>query len=409
MQIWSIVRPLAVVIAVLVVILGLDRLIDRLLGRLSDRRPGSVLWPLLRRCRAPFLAAAVAFLLLTGEPAMRLPEGVRPAARHGLLLAVLVTCGWLAARVVSLVIDTGLRSYATDRRDPARIRRVRTQAGLMGRICDAGIAVVTLAAVLMTFPAVRAVGTSLLASAGLVGLVVGVAAQSTLANLFAGIQLAFGDQVRIGDVVVVSGEWGTVEEITLTAVVIATWDQRRIVMPVSHFAGKPFENWSRGGSGITGTAILHLDHSTPLAELREEFGRRLAGNERWDGEGWALQVVDTTPSTLVVRLLMTARSGEDAFELRCWAREELIGYLREQHPHALPKVALAAAAGPGGERPERAGHGPSAVIREAFAEAAGGSGSGSSSGSGGGHETTGRVGPPRAERAGGGAGPGAAR
>ncbi|MFD0259746.1 mechanosensitive ion channel family protein [Kitasatospora indigofera] len=355
MQIWSVVRPLAVVVMVLVLVLGLDRLMDRALGRFAVRRPGSVLLSLLRRCRMPFLAAAVAVLLLTGEPAMRLADGLRPVVRHALLLAVLVTCGWLTARVVSLLIDTGLRSYATDRRDPARIRRVRTQAGLMGRICDAGIAVVTLAAVLMTFPAVRAVGTSLLASAGLVGLVVGVAAQSTLANLFAGIQLAFGDMVRIGDVVVVAGEWGTVEEITLTSVVIATWDQRRIVMPVSYFAGKPFENWSRGGSGITGTAVLHLDHSAPVAELRAEFARRLAGNERWDGEGWALQVVDTTATTVVVRLLMTARNGEDAFELRCWAREELIGYLREQHPYALPRVNLATAAGRADDRAGESG------------------------------------------------------
>ena len=343
MQFWSVVRPVGVAAVVVLVVLVLDRLMARTLRRLSGRRPAAVLWPLLRRCRVPFLAAAVAVLLLASEPAARLAAVARPTVRHVLLLAVLVSCGWLAARVVSLVIDTGLSSYATDRRDPARVRRVRTQAGLMGRICDAGIAVVTLGAVLMTFPGVRAVGTSLLASAGLVGLVVGVAAQSTLANLFAGIQLAFGDMVRIGDVVVVAGEWGTVEEITLTSVVVATWDQRRIVMPVSYFAGKPFENWSRGGPGITGTALLHLDHSTPVAELREEFGRRLAANERWDGEGWALQMVDTTASTVVVRLLMTARNADDAFELRCWAREELIGFLRDRHPYALPRLGVAMA------------------------------------------------------------------
>ncbi|MFD0574731.1 mechanosensitive ion channel family protein [Kitasatospora gansuensis] len=176
-----------------------------------------------------------------------------------------------------------------------------------------------------------------------------MAAQRTLGNVFAGLQPAFSDMVGIDDVVVVAGEWGTVEEITLTCVAIATWDQRRIVMPVSYFVAKPFENWSRRGPGITGTALLHLDHSTPVGELRAEFERRLAEHKLWDGVGRALQVVDTTPSTIVVRALMTARNADDAFELRCWAREELIRYLRylrHHHPAALPRLALAQAPEP---------------------------------------------------------------
>ncbi len=225
---------------------------------------------------------------------------------------------------------------AVRRRDAAWAGRARTQVGLLSRILQAAIALLALAGMLMTFPAVRVVGTSLLASAGLVGVVAGIAAQSALSNLFAGIQMAFGDLARIGDVVVVGGEWGTVEEITLTAVVIATWDQRRIVMPMSYFAGRPFENWSRRSDRITGTALLHLDHSTPVDLLRAEFETYLAKNPHWDGEGSALQVVDTTPTTLVVRALATAANAGDAFELRCELREHLIGFLREHHPHAPP-------------------------------------------------------------------------
>lgn len=250
---------------------------------------------------------------------------------------------------MALVIDTSLLLSAR-RQDLGRARRARTQAGMLRRICQAAIAVIALGAMLMTFPAVRSLGTSLLASAGLVGVVAGVAAQSTLGNLFAGVQMAFGDMVRIGDTVVVAGEWGTVEEITLTYVVVATWDQRRIVMPVSYFAGRPFENWSRNDTRITGTATLHVDHSTPVEELRREFDTLLAKTELWDGEGKALQVVDTTPTTMVVRALMTARDAGDAFELRCLVRERLIAYLREEHPQALPRLAVTRA--PGGETPE---------------------------------------------------------
>ncbi|MER8186611.1 mechanosensitive ion channel domain-containing protein [Kitasatospora sp. NPDC094015] len=359
MPIWTVVRPLLVVAGVVAAVLAVDRLLVLAVGRLAAGRPGARRWEMLRHCRIPALVTALTALLLAGEPGMGLPSGIGPPLRHGLLLALLVSAGWLTARTVSLFIESALTRYASGRRrDPGRVRRARTQAELVGRICDAGIAVLTLAAALMTFPAVRAVGASLLASAGLLGLVVGVAAQSSLANLFAGIQLAFGDMVRIGDVVVVAGEWGTVEEITLTAVVIATWDQRRIVMPVSYFAGKPFENWSRRDPGITGTVLLHLDHRTPVDELRAEFEKLLAGDERWDGTGRALQVVDTTPSTIVVRALMTAADADRAFELRCAVREHLVAFLRDRHPAALPRVTVAAAAPqPRSAEPGSAGRG----------------------------------------------------
>ncbi|MFI9270833.1 mechanosensitive ion channel family protein [Kitasatospora sp. NPDC052896] len=316
--------------------------------RLAPRQPARTPLPLLRACRRPLQLAIASGLLLGGESWARFGPATQRAVRHFLVLLALASCAWLAARLVALLIDTSVR-FSVRRQDPSRVRRVRTQAGLLRRICQAAIALVTLGAMLMTFPAVRTLGTSLLASAGLVGVVAGVAAQSTLGNLFAGVQMAFADMVRIGDVVVVGGEWGTVEELTLTYVVIATWDQRRIVMPVSYFAGRPFENWSRNDTRITGTALLHLDHSAPMADLRAHFETLLAKTELWDGQGSAFQIVDTTPSTIVVRALMTARDGGDAFNLRCYIREELIAYLRERHPYALPRIGLAPA--PDGGRP----------------------------------------------------------
>ncbi|WP_371483953.1 mechanosensitive ion channel family protein [Kitasatospora sp. NBC_00315] len=349
MGLGSIVRMLAITAGAAGAAFVLNRAAESVARRLSGRRPGSPVLALLRTCRRPLQLAIGATLLLLGEPWAALPLRMRGGVRHLLLLCTIFGGAWLAARLVALVIDTSLLLSAR-RQDLGRARRARTQAGMLRRICQAAIAVIALGAMLMTFPAVRSLGTSLLASAGLVGVVAGVAAQSTLGNLFAGVQMAFGDMVRIGDTVVVAGEWGTVEEITLTYVVVATWDQRRIVMPVSYFAGRPFENWSRNDTRITGTATLHVDHSTPVEELRREFDTLLAKTELWDGEGKALQVVDTTPTTMVVRALMTARDAGDAFELRCLVRERLIAYLREEHPQALPRLAVTRA--PGGETPE---------------------------------------------------------
>ncbi|MFJ9518673.1 mechanosensitive ion channel family protein [Kitasatospora sp. NPDC101801] len=347
MVLWSILRLLVLAAASALAAFVVVRVAEWTVRRLTARRPWNGASPLVRGCRRPFLCAATAGLMLAGEASAGLPATLRDAVRHGLVLLCVAACAWLAARLVALLIDTGVR-LSVRRQDAGRIRRARTQAGMLRRVCQAVIAVVAFAAMLMTFPAVRTLGASLLASAGLIGVVAGVAAQSTLGNLVAGIQMSFGDMVRIGDEVVVAGEWGTVEEITLTYVVVATWDQRRIVMPVSYFAGRPFENWSRNDARITGTAVLHLDHRTPMDDLRVEFDALLAKSELWDGEGSALQVVDTTPSTIVVRALMTARNAGDAFDLRCHVRERLVGYLREHHPQALPRLTVADA----GRRPE---------------------------------------------------------
>ncbi len=190
----------------------------------------------------------------------------------------------------------------------------------------------------------------MLASAGLLGIVAGVAAQSTLGNLFAGLQIAFGDMVRIGDTVVVDGEWGTIDEITLTFLAVRTWDERRITMPVSYFTSQPFENWSRGGVQMTGTVFFHLDHSAPVAAMREKLREILGDIAAWDGRDWSLAVTDTTPSAIEVRAVVTAKDADDIWTVRCAVREQLIGWLRDHHPYALPRIATAPAALPPGEQ-----------------------------------------------------------
>ncbi|HEY3478438.1 MAG TPA: mechanosensitive ion channel domain-containing protein, partial [Streptomyces sp.] len=262
-----------------------------------------------------------------------------------LVLVLIAASGWLVVRVAAAVVDSSYARYAATSRDVAKIRRLRTQLTLIQRVLTAIVAVIAVASMLFTFPAMRTVGASMLASAGIIGIVAGVAAQSTLGNLFAGLQIAFGDMVRIGDTVVVDGEWGLVEEITLTYLSVRTWDERRITMPVSYFTSKPFENWSRGDPRMTGTVLLHLDHATPLGMLRKRLLEILEQTSEWDRRAWGLVVIDSTPTTIQVRALVTAKDSDDIFNLRCLVREQLIDWLRCEHPYALPRISTAAAPG----------------------------------------------------------------
>ncbi|ADI11013.1 hypothetical protein SBI_07893 [Streptomyces bingchenggensis BCW-1] len=339
----DVLRPLLVIGGSLAITLSVGWAVDRLLQRTDARHAETPLWGLLRRCRLP-LQVTVCSALLRGSYDKTHARVVR---EHGsgiaqlLALVLIAATAWLAVRVSAAVVESSYRRYAASAHDPARVRRVRTQVTLIQRVVTAIVGVVAASAMLLTFPAMRTVGTSMLASAGILGIVAGVAAQSTLGNLFAGLQIAFGDMVRIGDTVVVDGEWGTVEEITLTFLSVRTWDERRITMPVSYFTGKPFENWSRGGAQKTGAVVFHLDHSAPVAEMRVRLGEIVRKSPAWDGRDWSLAVTDTTPSTMVVRALVTARDADDAWTVRCEVREQMITWLREHHPYALPRITTA--------------------------------------------------------------------
>ncbi|WP_245984071.1 mechanosensitive ion channel family protein [Streptomyces tateyamensis] len=333
-------RLLLTLLAVTAVTLATGWLVDRSLQRAAARHPESPLWAPLRRCRVPLQFVVATGLLLAAPHLVDDPD-----LRHALVLVALAATGWLVVRVSAAVLDGVLLRYETSAGDPARLQRVRTQLGMLRRVVSALIAVVTMAVMLLTFTAARTLGASLLASAGILGIVAGVAAQGTLGNFFAGLQIAFSDTVRIGDTVVVEGQQGTVEEITLSYLVVRLWDYRRLVVPVSYFVSKPFENWTRRDPGLLASVLLHLDHATPVPALRERLRETLAASSHWDGQEWALRVVDATPSTIVVRATMTARSPDETFELRAAVREDLIAYLRTEHPEALPRLRTTAEEG----------------------------------------------------------------
>jgi len=189
----------------------------------------------------------------------------------------------------------------------------------------------------MTFPEVRAVGTTLFASAGVAGLVIGLAARPAVSNLLAGLQVALTEPIRIDDVVVVEGEWGWIEDIRTSYVVVRIWDLRRLVLPLTYFIEKPFENWTRRTADILGTVFLHADYSVPVDAIREELHKILQGTKLWDGKAWGLQVTDATAQSVELRALVSAANGSDIWDLRCLVREELLKFLQTRFPEALPK------------------------------------------------------------------------
>lgn len=255
---------------------------------------------------------------------------------------------WLVAAVVVFVEDVTLGRARTDVPDNRTARRLRTQVLIIRRLTVALFVVIGVGAVLLSFPGVRTVGASVLASAGLISVVAALAAQSILANVFAGVQLAFSDAIRIEDVVIVEEEWGWIEEITLSNVVVRLWDDRRMVLPCTYFTTTPFQNWTRRNSELLGAVELDLDWRVDTAGLRAEVERLMPLSELWDDRVAHVQVTDAVGGLVRVRVLVTARDAPTLFDLRCYVREGLVTWLRTHDPDALPRQRVVV------ERPQEA-------------------------------------------------------
>lgn len=286
--------------------------------------PAALALPLL------FLAMAVASTPLPADSIAR--------AQHWLGVGVLLCVTWLLVRVVDALQARILREHPVDIADNLAARRVQTQTRVIARVIQGAILLVGVALALMTFPAIRQIGATLLASAGIIGLVAGIAAKPVFGNLIAGLQIALAQPIRLDDVVIVEGEWGRVEEITSTYVVVRVWDERRLVVPLQWFIEHPFENWTRTSAQLLGTAFLWLDYRTPMAEVRAELQRLCEADPRWDGRVCIAQVTETSEQTMQVRLLVSAHNSGDLFDLRCVVRERMIDFLAARHPDALPRL-----------------------------------------------------------------------
>ncbi|WP_395701520.1 mechanosensitive ion channel family protein [Aquabacterium sp.] len=260
------------------------------------------------------------------------------AVRHASALALIAACTWTLAAAVRGVAEGVIALHPVDVADNLAARRVNTQTRVLGRIAVGVIITIGLSFMLMSFPEARQVGASILASAGVVGLVAGIAARSVFSNLLAGLQIAMAQPIRIDDVLIVEGEWGRVEEISATYVVLRIWDERRLIIPLQWFIEHPFQNWTRRDAALLGTVMLWLDFGTPLAALRTEALRLCERDPNWDRRVCVVQVTETSERAMQVRVLVSAASSGACFDLRCAVREGLIAFLHQHHPQALPRL-----------------------------------------------------------------------
>ena len=260
--------------------------------------------------------------------------------RHLNGLALIACATWLVVSVIRGFADGLIAAHPVDVADNMNARRIHTQTRVIARTTMVIVGIIGAAMMLMTFPGARQVGASLLASAGVIGIVGGLAAKPVFSNLIAGLQIALTQPIRIDDVLIVDGEWGRVEEITGTYVVLRIWDERRLIIPLNYFIENTFQNWTRNSAQLLGSVYFHVDYGMPLAPLRAELERVVKAAPEWDGRFFNLVVTDATERTMQIRVLCTAASSGQAWDLRCRVREGLIDYMQREHPQHLPRLRI---------------------------------------------------------------------
>jgi small-conductance mechanosensitive channel len=307
--------------------------------RYARRRDSKTAAALARHTTGPLLLLLPVFLARLVQPMLHLEPAVAPTVRHAGTLLLILCFGWLLISLIS-VLDEYLRERLASGavRDERRAKRILTRVGILDRVLTILVLVLTAAAMLVTFPEGRDIGASIFASAGIAGLVLGIAARPAAEHLIAGLQVALTEPFHLDDVVIVEGEWGRIEEITSTYVVIRIWDLRRLVVPLTYLLEKPFQNWTRSGTALLAQVTIEVDYSTPVAKLRDQVGEIVASSKLWDQGSWNLQVVEAGERTMRLRVLASAADSGNAWNLRCEIREKLIAYLQEHYPWALPRI-----------------------------------------------------------------------
>ncbi|WP_266362912.1 mechanosensitive ion channel family protein [Tellurirhabdus rosea] len=252
----------------------------------------------------------------------------------------LIAATWLILRLLRVGELYIIRKYDTTLDANLSQRKFVTQLHFIRRVVSLGVIVISVSLLLISFQGSRKLGLSVLTSAGIVSVLVGFAAQKTLANLLAGIQIALTQQIRLDDAVVVENEWGRIEEINLTNVVVRVWDRRRLILPITYFVETPFQNWTRNESTIIGAVMLHLDYTVPVDQLRQKAREIVEQEPLWDKQSFAVQVTETLPTCVQVRVLVSSFDAPSAFDLRCIVREKLLAYVQEAFPGSLPKMRI---------------------------------------------------------------------
>lgn len=325
---------LAIILAVTLAVHGfVIRMVRRTLLRWRAGLPDRA----LRRVSGPVRLTLVLLALGIALPVLDDGTWSKQILQRLLTLGVIALIGWVLAAVINTVADVVGRRHRMDVEDNLLARKQQTQIRLARRVGVILVIIITVATMLMTFPGVREYGVSLFASAGVAGLVVGLAARPVLGNLIAGIQIAITQPIRLEDAVVVEGEWGWIEEIRSTYVVVRVWDWRRLVLPISYFIENPFQNWTREGASVLGSVFWQVDYHMPVDRMREKLDELLEESDLWDGQAKVLQVTEAGEKTLTLRGLMSAKNSPTAWDLRCEIREKMIAWLQAEYPEMLPR------------------------------------------------------------------------
>ncbi len=333
-----IVLPLLILLSGLLFYLISSAVIKKTAGRIRGSFKNILVPVELLQTPLRILFAVVVLLLLL--PHLPLSETPASFLSHALQILTVFAFAWFLLRLMRVGEKIIMGRLALDHADNLEARRVATHVELIRKVLDVIIIVLAVSIALMTFDAVKQIGISLLASAGIAGIILGFAAQKSIATLIAGIQIAVTQPIRIDDVVIVENEWGRIEEITLTYVVVRIWDQRRLIVPVSHFLEKPFQNWTRTSADLIGSVYVYTDYRVPVETVRQELQRIVENSPLWDKRIVNLQVTNATEKTMELRALVSAANSSDAWDLRCFVREKLLDFLQQRFPESLPKVRI---------------------------------------------------------------------
>jgi small-conductance mechanosensitive channel len=339
LDIWQILLSTVVpFVAAILVALLVHYLVFLVADKMASRTKGIADNALVRHGRRPARLLFVLLAIFPVLPMVDLPEGALDTIKQVLTMGMTATVGWLAVAFTGAIQDVVAAKHDITQADNLTARQIHTRVRVLRRLLVAAIVTVTACLILMSIPSIRQIGITLFASAGIAGLVAGMAARPALSNLIAGVQLALTEPIRLDDVVIVEGEWGWIEEISPTYVVVRIWDLRRLVVPLSYFIEHPFQNWTRRTADILGTVFVYVDYTVPVDEIRKQLHRILEASNLWDKKVWGLQVTKSSEQTLELRGLMSAPDSGKAWDLRCHVREELVKYLQREYPHSLPTV-----------------------------------------------------------------------
>jgi small-conductance mechanosensitive channel len=316
----------------------LNAIIMSLLRRFAEETKSSLDDSIVRHCAGPLKLMVPLLAIDIVMPSLAIPRGVDDTIGHLIALLFITGVSWLIMRLALVVEDQLVERFRIDVPDNVKARRIRTQFAVFRRVLSFIVTVIAFGVALTTFEWARTIGASLLTSAGIVGLAASLAARPSIESLIAGLQLALTEPIRLDDVVIVENQWGRIEEITTTYVVVRIWDLRRLVLPISYFITKPFQNWTRNSADLLAYVYLNLDYRMPIEPLRKEFSRILDTSPRWDRKVCVVQVSDATEHTMQIRALASAANSSNQWDLNCEVREKLIDFVQRNYPQYLPRA-----------------------------------------------------------------------